>query len=237
MIGIAVLARSRDPAKRPPRVRRSLRAEAAASRHWRWRGKGIATPEQPREQKRSWRARTRTPGLGGDRARAPSSLDRQPEQARARSCVGTHRTDDRRDPDHRAVASPRGAVISSAPARALLRFVPSESLGGDDYVRSGDCFVGQPTHSIKPAWIRSVCRSHRRSGTAGDRAQPSVVEIALSSNGWAGRPATLALTASGSEVVLLQSVTDEHLSPQGLAGRSPSTERPGSRAAHGPAMS
>ena len=57
-----------------------------------------------------------------DRARAPSSLDRQPEQARARSCVGTDRTDDRRDPDHRAVDSPRGAVISSAPARALLRF-------------------------------------------------------------------------------------------------------------------
>ena len=45
--------------------------------------------------------------LRRDRARAPSSLDRQPEQARARSCVSTDRTDDRRDPDHRAVASPR----------------------------------------------------------------------------------------------------------------------------------
>jgi len=94
------------------------------------RGKGIARPEQPREQERSWRARTRTPGLGGDRARAPSSVDRQPEQARARSCVGTDRTDDRRDPDHRAVASPRGAVISSAPARALLRFDQPSYLAG-----------------------------------------------------------------------------------------------------------
>ena len=64
--------------------------------------------------------------LRRDRARAPSSLDRQPEQARARSCVGTDRTDDRRDPDHRAVASPRGAVISSA--RALLRFVQLDTL-------------------------------------------------------------------------------------------------------------
>jgi hypothetical protein len=64
--------------------------------------------------------------LRGDRARAPSSLDRHPEQARAGSCVGTDRTDDRRDPDHRAVASRRGAVISSAPAVALLGFVPSE---------------------------------------------------------------------------------------------------------------
>ena len=61
--------------------------------------------------------------LRGDRATAPSSLDRRPEQARARSGVGSHRTDDRRDPDHGAVASPRGAVISSARARALLRFV------------------------------------------------------------------------------------------------------------------
>ena len=61
--------------------------------------------------------------LRGDRARAPSSVDRQPEQARVRSCIGTDRTDDRRDPHHLAVASPRGAVISSAPARALLRFV------------------------------------------------------------------------------------------------------------------
>jgi len=66
--------------------------------------------------------------LRGDRARAPSSVDRQPERTRAGSCVGTDRTDDRRDPDHRAVASPRGAVISSAPARALLRFVHPSSL-------------------------------------------------------------------------------------------------------------
>jgi len=68
--------------------------------------------------------------LRGDRARAPSSVDRQPERTRAGSCVGTDRTDDRRDPDHRAVASPRGAVISSAPARALLRFDQPSHLAG-----------------------------------------------------------------------------------------------------------
>ena len=50
-----------------------------------------------------------------------------PEQARSRSCVGTDRTDDRRDLDHRAVGWPGGAVISSFPAHPLLRFVHSTS--------------------------------------------------------------------------------------------------------------
>ena len=91
--------------------------------------------------------------LRRDRARAPSSLDRQPEQARARSCVGTDRTDDRRDPDHRAVASPRGAVISSAPARALLRFVRRRS---DRPSRSGAPGVYRSHTAEGRCWRRAA---------------------------------------------------------------------------------
>ena len=61
--------------------------------------------------------------LRGDRARAPSSLDRQPEQARARSCLGTDGTDDRRDPYHPGCrfATRSGHLIEASTRAAAFR--------------------------------------------------------------------------------------------------------------------
>ena len=50
------------------------------------------------------------------------------QQSTITSCVGMERTEGRRDLDHRAVAWPGVAVISSLPAHALLPFVRSTSL-------------------------------------------------------------------------------------------------------------
>jgi hypothetical protein len=47
------------------------------------------------------------------------------EQARSRLCVGTDGTDGRRDFDHRAVAWPGGAVISTLPAWFLVQAAAS----------------------------------------------------------------------------------------------------------------
>ena len=66
----------------------------------------------------------------GDCARAQVCLTADSEQARVTSCVGTDRTEGRRDLDHRTVARPGAAVISSLPGHALPQLVPSNSDAG-----------------------------------------------------------------------------------------------------------
>jgi hypothetical protein len=106
-----------DRGRSPPRGRRGYRN----------RGKGIARPEQPREPKQSWRAQTGHAWMWAIAAGHRVRWIANPEQARSRPCVGTDRTDDRRNPDHRTVASPGGAVISSSPVHPLLRLVRTGS--------------------------------------------------------------------------------------------------------------
>ena len=61
--------------------------------------------------------------LLGDSDSAPSLLERRFLASTMTSFVGIDRTDGRRDLDHRAIAWPREAAISSLPAYALLQFV------------------------------------------------------------------------------------------------------------------
>jgi hypothetical protein len=67
-----------------------------------------------------------TPPLG-DRDTAGRVLDRRFRASTIMSCAGMNGTDGRRYLDHRAVAWPEGAVISSLPARALPQLVHSIS--------------------------------------------------------------------------------------------------------------
>ena len=66
------------------------------------RGKGIASPDQPREPKQSWRPQGPTGLDVRDHDRAPSLLYPDCEQAGSRSCVGRGRTDGLRELDHAA---------------------------------------------------------------------------------------------------------------------------------------
>jgi hypothetical protein len=85
----------------------------------------------------------------GDRDSAASLLDRRFRASTIPSCVGTDGIDGRRDLDHRAVAWPGGAVISSLPAHALPQLVPSRSQHhGRQHLRS-------------PIWIRKRRRPRR----------------------------------------------------------------------------
>ena len=80
------------------------------------RGKGKASPEQPREPKQSCRrSGPSTPARARPR-QAPSLLDPDSEQAPSRSCVGSDRIDGRRDLDHLAAARPgrSGHLIAAA---------------------------------------------------------------------------------------------------------------------------
>ena len=89
------------------------------------RGKGIATPDQPREPKQSWRPQAPTGLDVRDHDRAPSLLNPDSEQAGSRSCVGRDRTDGRCDLDQVAAARLGrsghliAAAISAAPFRPL----------------------------------------------------------------------------------------------------------------------
>jgi hypothetical protein len=104
-----------------------LTAEGVAGAHDWCRGKGIASPDQPREPKQSWRP----PGPTGpdvrDHDRAPSLRNPDSEQAGSRSCVGRHRTDGRRDLDYVATARLGrsghliAAALSAAPFRPLRK--------------------------------------------------------------------------------------------------------------------
>ena len=90
------------------------------------RGKGIASPDQPREPKQSWRPQGTTGLDVRDHDRAPSLLNPDSEQAGSRSCVGRDRTDGRRE-----VAAARlgrsghfiAAAISAAPFRPQAALV------------------------------------------------------------------------------------------------------------------
>ena len=65
--------------------------------------------------------------LLGDCDSAPSLLDRRFLASTITSCVGIDRTEGRRDLDHRAIAWPGEAVISSLPTHALLQLVLGDS--------------------------------------------------------------------------------------------------------------
>jgi hypothetical protein len=84
----------------------SKRSSASVGADAPFRGKGIARPERPREPKQSWRARARHARMWAITTGQRVCRLTHPERARSRSCVGTDRTDGRRDPDHRAVACP-----------------------------------------------------------------------------------------------------------------------------------
>ena len=94
-----------------PRMQSSRRP----GRRDRVRGKGIASPDQPRESKQSWRPQGPTGLDVRDHDRAPSLLNPDSEQAGSHSCVGRDRTDGRRDLDQVAAARLGEAVISSLP--------------------------------------------------------------------------------------------------------------------------
>ncbi len=87
------------------------------------RGKGIASPDQPREPKQSWRPQGPTGLDVRDHDRAPSLLNPDSEHAGSRSCVGRDRTDGRRDLDHVAAARPgrSGHLIAAAMSAAPFR--------------------------------------------------------------------------------------------------------------------
>ena len=87
------------------------------------RGKGIASPDQPREPKQSWRPQGPTGLDVRDHDRAPSLLNPDSEQAGSRSCVGRDRTDGRRDLDQVAAArlGRSGHLIAAAISAAPFR--------------------------------------------------------------------------------------------------------------------
>jgi hypothetical protein len=103
------------------------------------------------------------PGLTGldvgDCDSALSLLDRRFRASTITSCV-RHRPDrDRRDLDHRAVAWPGGAVISSLPAQALLQLVQGA--------------VGVSSNRASTRRRRAVARSGKEASRRGARARCS----------------------------------------------------------------
>ena len=97
-----------------PRVVRSTqfgdrrRSRPRGRRECRNRGKGIASPDQPREPKQSWRPQGPTGLDVRDHDRAPSLLNPDSEQTGSHSCVGRDRTD----------GSPRSRSSGCCSARA-----------------------------------------------------------------------------------------------------------------------
>jgi len=90
-IAASRLSPRRWPGRRGRETRmRSCRRLRARDRK---RGKGIATPEQPREPKQSWRAQTRTPGCG--RLQKRRSVCSTVDFEQARKTVHTHGGDPR----------------------------------------------------------------------------------------------------------------------------------------------
>jgi hypothetical protein len=124
-------ARRREPAVvcqqpsvvRSPQFGEGRRSWPRGRRDYRNRGVAIAGPEQARGRKESCRAQAThawmwaiaTVRLAFAGPPIPSKHDW--------SCVGNHRIEGRCDLDHRAVARPGGAVISSLPRHALLQLV------------------------------------------------------------------------------------------------------------------
>ena len=121
--------RAAGDVRSPPLVVRSARSgDRPRSRPRLWRdcrnrGKGIASPDQPREPKQSWRPQGPTGLDVRDHDRAPSLLNPDSEQAGPRSCVGIDRTDGRRDLDHVAAArlGRSGHLIAAAIRAAPFR--------------------------------------------------------------------------------------------------------------------
>ena len=138
-IGVAGRARFVRQGGATPRIRGRVSAAAGCGEHTTRRsgtvtatrsarlsqpcGKGIASSDQPREPKQSWRPQGPTGLDVRDHDRAPSLLNPDSEQAGSRSCVGRDRTDGRRDLDQVAAARPGrsghliAAAISAAPFR------------------------------------------------------------------------------------------------------------------------
>jgi hypothetical protein len=120
--------RSRIVCRQPSVVSRTQSVDPAVSRRanrrdYRNRGKGIASPDQPREPKQSWRPQGPTGLDVRDHDRAPSLLNPDSELAGSRSCVGRDRTDGRRDLDQVATArlGRSGHLIAAAISAAPFR--------------------------------------------------------------------------------------------------------------------
>ena len=95
------------PSVRRPTLREAKRASTLAGAGARMRGKGIASPDQPREPKQSWRPQGPTGLDVRDHDRAPSLLNPDSEQAGSRSCVGSAAVRRRRSGEREAPGSAR----------------------------------------------------------------------------------------------------------------------------------
>ena len=109
-------------------------------------------------------ARSGSPRLDvGDCDSAPSLLDRRFLASTITSCVGIDRTKGRPGRDHRGIARPGEAVISSLPALALLQLV---RLGSDAAVEAVGC-------SATRATARRACKPPRIGPRASTSATPA----------------------------------------------------------------
>ena len=91
-----------------------------------------------------------------------------PEQARSRSCVGTDRTDGRRDPDHRAVARPDGAVISTVPVTPAAPTRPFR----ERRLAGGRASTGEPALPTRRGTARLVAPLNASAGDRPSRGAP-----------------------------------------------------------------
>jgi hypothetical protein len=121
---------------------------------------------------------------------------RTSQQARSRSCVGTHRIVGRRDPDHRAVAWPGGAVISSLPTPPT---VPSRPKGQPSSGSVALLLWGFRRLLTRSISANTRCRTRRRSRSRqspAPYAQHERVEAVGLGRAAAGRGAARARAAS-----------------------------------------
>ncbi len=139
-------ARRREPAvvcQQPPVVGSTQfggrrRSRPRSRRDYRNRGKGIASPDQPRVPKQSCRAQPAHAWMRAIATARQVCWAADSEQAQSRVAWARAVPRDRCDLDHTVVAPPGVAVISSLPANALLPIVRS---GSQDWleVASQEC--------------------------------------------------------------------------------------------------
>ena len=110
----------------------------------------------------------------GDCDSAPSLLDRRFLACTITSCVGIDRTKGRRGRDHRGIARPGEAVVSSLPALALLQLVEVVAQTLPDHPGDGTAVAlsgGLRPRGGSRRWERArvVGRSHHRGAFSGPR--------------------------------------------------------------------
>ena len=113
------------------------------------RGKGVATPEQPREPKQSWRAQTGTLDVS-DRGRASSSLDREPRASTLSS-------------DGRATT---GCAKRSAPS-------PTQAAATTRGPQTSMTALGRAAPATPTPHASSAARGARSSGASGTTTTPT----------------------------------------------------------------